>query len=83
VLPRPSFRLPLWSIPLIVAGLYAARSLLRGSWRAELPMDLVVLALLLVVVLTVARLRAVNSEEDPEPHDGRRASHDDVEGPTD
>ncbi len=39
VLPRPRVRLPLWSVPVIVAALYVARSLLRGSWRPELPMD--------------------------------------------
>jgi hypothetical protein len=82
VLPRPFFRLPLWSIPLIVAGLYAARSLLRGSWRAELPMDLVVVVLVLVVMATVGRLRAVNSEDAHDSPAGRGASHDDVEGPT-
>ena len=67
-----------------MVALYAARSLLRGSWRLELPMDLVVLVMVAVVMVAVARLRAIASATDDDPgtpsEDG--ASRSDAEGPT-
>ena len=83
MLPRPHIRLPLWSVPLIVAALYAARSLLRGSWRLELPMDAVILAMVVVVMVLVARLRAIASETEDDDASGESgASRTDAEGPT-
>jgi len=86
VLLRPRIRLPLWTVPVIVVVLYAARSLLRGNWRPELPMDLVILVLVVVVMVAVARLRAFASEpEDDRDHnadDERGASRTDAEDPT-
>ena len=85
MLPRPRFRLPLWSVPVIVAVLYVARSLVRRSWAPELPTDVLVLALTGVVIALVARLRAVASETDAEQdaQDVRGASRNDADGPTD
>jgi hypothetical protein len=85
VLPRPSFRLPLWTVPPIVAGLYAARSLLRGSWRPEMPLDAVVLVMVVVVMVIVARLRAMDSDGDGEQdaNNKRGTSRSDAGGPTD
>jgi hypothetical protein len=79
VIPRPRFRLPLWAVPLIVLAIYAVRSLLRGSWRLELPMDAVLVVLVVVVMFAVARLRAYAASEDEE---GGGTPSDDGEGPT-
>ena len=57
MIPRPRIRLPLWSVPAIVVGLYAARSVVRGSWSIEWPMDAVILAMTAVVMILVAQLR--------------------------
>jgi hypothetical protein len=83
VLPRPRIRLPLWSVPLIVAALYVARSLIRTSWRLELPMDLVILVMVAVVMVAVARLRAIASapDDDADTPSERGASRSDAEGP--
>jgi hypothetical protein len=83
VIPRPSIRLPLWSVPVIVAVLYVGRSLLRGSWRPELPMDAVLLVMVVVVMILVARIRAMASEpDDPaETTDEPGTSRNDAEGP--
>jgi hypothetical protein len=80
VLPRPSVRLPLWSVPVIVAGLYVMRSLLRGSWRPEMPMDLVILVMVVVVIVAVGRLRAIPPDADDMP-DEQGASPDDAGSP--
>jgi hypothetical protein len=74
-------RLPLWSVPIIVAGLYVVRSLLRGSWRPEMPMDLVVLVMVVVVIVAVGRLRAIPPGDDGVP-DERGAFPEDEEGPS-
>jgi hypothetical protein len=64
----------------IVAALYAARSVLRGSWRLELPMDAVILVMVAVVMVVVYRLRDIaEREEDCESELG--ASRDNAEGP--
>jgi hypothetical protein len=68
-------------VPVIVAGLYVVRSLLRGSWRPELPMDAVILVLVGVVMVAVARLRAISSQQETDESDDRGTSHGDVEGP--
>jgi hypothetical protein len=73
-------RLPLWSVPIIVAGLYVVRSLLRGSWRPEMPVDLVILLMVVVVILAVGRLRAIPPDPGDVP-DEREAPADDAEGP--
>jgi hypothetical protein len=67
----------------IVAVLYSARSLLRGSWRPELPMDAVLLFMVVVVMVLVARIRAMTSEpDDPdEATDEPGISRPDAEGP--
>lgn len=68
---------------MIVAALYAGRSLLRGSWRPEMPMDAVLLVLVAVVMVVVARLRALASEADEEQDTKGTpgASRSDMEGP--
>ena len=83
--PRPRIRLPLWSVPLIVAALYVARSHVRASWRPDLPMDLVVLVMVAVVMVAVARLRATLSapDDDADTPSEHGASRSDAEGPTD
>lgn len=80
MLPRPSFRLPLWSVPVIVVALYAGRSLIRDSWRPEMPMDAVILVMVVVVMVVVARLRAMPTDSD-EDENANGASRDDAEGP--
>ncbi len=80
MLPRPRIRLPLWSVAAIVAGLYAARSVVRGSWRPELPMDAVILLMVAIVMVVVHRLRTVTAQEDDEEN-SPGASRDDAEGP--
>jgi hypothetical protein len=80
LLPRPSVRLPLWSVPVIVAALYVVRSLVRGTWRPEMPMDLVIVVMVVVVIVAVGRLRAIPPGDDAEPEE-RGAFPDDEEGP--
>jgi hypothetical protein len=80
VLPRPRIRLPLWSVPVIVVALYATRSVLRGSWRLELPMDAVILVMVVIVMVVVHRLRAIAEQEEDEDN-APGASRDDTEGP--
>ena len=64
MLPRPRIRLPLWSVPVIVLALYVARSLIRGSWALEMPMDVVLVVMTAVVMVAVWRLRAMAAESD-------------------
>ena len=85
MLPRPRIRLPLWSVPVIVLALYVARSLVRGSWALEMPMDVVLVVMTAVVMVAVWRLRAMAAEDEPdgvEDEDDRGASRDDAESPT-
>jgi ABC-type enterobactin transport system permease subunit len=67
----------------IVAALYAARSLIRGSWRPEMPVDALVLFMVVVVMVLVARLRVMASEPDDldETTDEPGSSHTEAEGP--
>ncbi|MEI7814558.1 MAG: hypothetical protein WCJ13_07190, partial [Coriobacteriia bacterium] len=58
VLPRPRIRLPLLAVPVIVAALYVARSLLGGSWNLQLPTDALILVMVAVVMVLVALVRA-------------------------
>jgi ABC-type enterobactin transport system permease subunit len=69
------------AVPLIVVALYAARSLMRGTWRPDLPMDLVVLVMVSVVILVVARLRATMPQDADDEHDESGACTDDAAGP--
>jgi hypothetical protein len=64
-----------------VAGLYAARSIVRGSWRPELPMDAVILVMVATVMVVVHRLRAVTAHEYEEENDPG-ASRGDAEDPS-
>jgi hypothetical protein len=69
-------------VPVIVAALYAARSILRGSWRLELPMDALILVLVVVVMVVVRQLRDIAEREESDESD-QGASRDDAEGPRD
>lgn len=73
--PRPRIRIPLWSAVGIVAAAYVVRSVIRGfDFRPDLPVDLVVLALLAIVVGIVAFMRAQTDDEPAEPGDDPRAA---------
>lgn len=68
--PRPRIRIPLWSAVGIVTAAYVVRSVIRGfDFRPDLPVDLVVLALLAVVIGLVAFMRADTRDEPAEPGD--------------
>ena len=69
---------------MIVAALYVARSLQRGSWRPEMPMDAVLLLMVGFVMLAVARIRSIaeKPDEDSDAQDEGGASRTDAEGPT-
>jgi hypothetical protein len=85
---RPSIKLPLWAAVALPAAAYVVRSLIRGSFALDLPLDLVAYALLAFVVIAVgigrARLAhepddegADQIDDDHEGADGER-EHDDV-----
>ena len=63
MLPRPGFRLPLWSATAVVGLAYLARSFVRGSMRPDLPADAIVLGMLLAVIAIVALVRAEDTGE--------------------
>lgn len=73
MLPRPTFRMPLWSVFAVLGAAYAVRSILRGGdWRPDMPMDLLVMALAVLAVVLVgvvrhgdARQAAIDSPEMP------------------
>lgn len=68
MLPRPRFRLPLWSAFAIAAGAYVVRSVIHGfEFSPDLPTDAIVLVALLLVIALVAWARADGS--DPENDD--------------
>jgi hypothetical protein len=81
MLPRPRIHLPLWTVPVIVAALYAGRSILHGSWLPDIPMDAVIGVMVVVVMFTVARLRAMESGQDEPAGDGESAGHEPTESP--
>ena len=67
MLPRPRFRMPLWTALAVAAGAWAIRSVMRGfDFGLDLPMDAIVLAMLLIVVAMVAWVRAQDTSENAE-----------------
>ena len=50
----PRLRIPLWAAILVPVAAYTVRSVARGSTRPDLPMDAIVLAAWLLVLLVAA-----------------------------
>ena len=66
MLPRPRFRLPLWSAVIVVVAAYLIRSFIRDSLRPDIPLDLVVLAMLMAVIAIVGFVRKdARTDSDP------------------
>jgi len=51
----PRLRIPLWAAVAVPIAAYAVRSITRDSARPDLPMDVIVLACWLLVLLLAAR----------------------------
>jgi hypothetical protein len=86
MLPRIDLRLPLGVAAGIAVGAYLLRSVARGfDFRPDLPIDVVVLVLLLLVLAGVAWLRAddarVDAEAAEEPHCNDAADAENRPGP--
>jgi len=52
---QPRMRIPLWAAVAIPAAAYVMRSISRGSWGLDMPLDAIVLAGLVFAVVVAAR----------------------------
>lgn len=69
---RPRLRLPIWAAVALVIAAYIGRSAMRGwDFAPDLPGDIIVYGLFLLVILAVwsARARAARESDGELPHE--------------
>jgi hypothetical protein len=77
---RPRLKMPMWAAVAVVAAAYVLRSFLRGwDFRADMPIDAVLGAALVVLLLLRWRLSAATGTDEPDTHGGEQVhQHDDA-----
>lgn len=76
---HPRIRLPLWLAIVLPLAAYAYRSIVQrgGDWRPDLPLDVILIAMLVLLIAGVGWMRAASAKypHDEAPEEEEREDH--------